>query len=97
MLDLKDLGDAHIRVDGVEGDDETDLGESAARVFVGQSQRQPHGRVFGGQVLAQSVIAAGRTVQRVGEDGPARSTRSTATSCTRATTGMRPGCCGADP
>ena len=70
VLDLQDLGDAHIRVDGVEGDVETDLGESAARVFVGQSQRQPHGRVFGGQVLAQSVIAAGRTVQQVGDGGP---------------------------
>jgi len=31
-------------------------------IFVGQSQRQPHGRVFGGQVLAQSVMAAIRTV-----------------------------------
>ncbi|MEO7236881.1 MAG: acyl-CoA thioesterase II [Lapillicoccus sp.] len=70
VLDLQDLGDAHIRVDGVEGDVETDLGESAARVFVGQSQRQPHGRVFGGQVLAQSVIAAGRTVQQMGDGGP---------------------------
>ena len=68
VLDLRDLGDAHITVDGVEGDEETDLGESAARVFVGQSQRQPHGRVFGGQVLAQAVIAAGRTVEGVGHD-----------------------------
>ena len=30
--------------------------------YVGRSQPQPHGRVFGGQVLAQSIIAAGRTV-----------------------------------
>jgi len=30
--------------------------------FVGQSQPQPWGRVFGGQVLAQSLIAAQRTV-----------------------------------
>ena len=36
---------------------------------MGQSQRKPHGRVFGGQVLAQSVIAAGRTVDGVGHDG----------------------------
>ncbi len=70
VLALRDLGEAHIRVDGVDGDDETDLGESAARVFVGQSQQQPHGRVFGGQVLAQSVIAAGRTVEGVGHDAP---------------------------
>ena len=31
-------------------------------VFVGQSQKMPHGRVFGGQVLAQGIIACGRTV-----------------------------------
>jgi len=31
-------------------------------VFVGQSQRQPWGRVFGGQVLAQSLVAAQHTV-----------------------------------
>jgi acyl-CoA thioesterase II len=32
--------------------------------FVGQSQPQPWGRVFGGQVLAQSLAAAQRTVER---------------------------------
>lgn len=31
-------------------------------VFVGQSQPQPWGRVFGGQVLGQAVVAASRTV-----------------------------------
>ena len=31
-------------------------------VFVGQSQPQPWGRVFGGQVLGQTLVAAGRTV-----------------------------------
>ncbi len=30
--------------------------------FVGKSQWMPHGRVYGGQVLAQSIIAASRTV-----------------------------------
>ena len=30
--------------------------------FVGKSQWMPHGRVYGGQVLAQSLIAASRTV-----------------------------------
>ncbi len=39
-------------------------------VFVGRSQPQPHGRVYGGQVIAQAVIAAGRTVTDVA--GPAR-------------------------
>nr|WP_245544794.1 acyl-CoA thioesterase II [Mobilicoccus pelagius] len=33
-----------------------------ADVFEGRSQPQPHGRVFGGQVVAQSIVAAGRTV-----------------------------------
>lgn len=32
-------------------------------IFEGRSQPQPHGRVFGGQVLAQSLVAAGRTVE----------------------------------
>ncbi len=40
----------------------SELGESEVDVFIGRSQPMPHGRVFGGQVLAQSVIAAGRTV-----------------------------------
>ena len=31
-------------------------------VFRGDSQVQPHGRVFGGQVLGQTLVAAGRTV-----------------------------------
>ncbi|WP_295703020.1 acyl-CoA thioesterase II [Lapillicoccus sp.] len=67
VLDLQPLGSAHISVKGAAGDAETDLGLSSAAVFVGQSQKQHHGRVFGGQVLAQSVIAAGRTVEGVGD------------------------------
>jgi len=31
--------------------------------FVGISQWMPHGRVFGGQVLAQCLVAATRTLQ----------------------------------
>jgi acyl-CoA thioesterase-2 len=46
VLDLRDLG--------------TD--ERGQDLFVGDSQRQPHGRVFGGQVLGQTLVAAGRTV-----------------------------------
>jgi acyl-CoA thioesterase-2 len=34
-------------------------------VFVGQSQPQPWGRVYGGQVLAQALVAAQRTVDPV--------------------------------
>lgn len=42
------------------------LDETGARttrdIFTGKSQWMPHGRVFGGQVAAQSIIAAARTV-----------------------------------
>ncbi|HXR43870.1 MAG TPA: acyl-CoA thioesterase domain-containing protein, partial [Pseudolysinimonas sp.] len=43
-----------------------DLTDTGARtdedIFTGPSQWMPNGRVFGGQVLAQSLIAAIRTV-----------------------------------
>jgi acyl-CoA thioesterase II len=70
VLDLRHLGQARVRVEGVDGDEESDLGESVSEVFVGQSQKMPHGRVFGGQVLAQAVVTAGRTVAGVGHDAP---------------------------
>ncbi len=34
-------------------------------IFIGPSQWMPHGRVYGGQVLAQSLVAASRTVDDV--------------------------------
>lgn len=37
--------------------------EHGQDIFIGRSQPQPHGRVFGGQVLGQTVMAAGMTVQ----------------------------------
>jgi acyl-CoA thioesterase-2 len=40
----------------------TGVDDRGQDLFVGASQRQPHGRVFGGQVLGQTVVAAGRTV-----------------------------------
>lgn len=43
-----------------------DLTDTGARthedIFIGPSQWMPHGRVFGGQVLAQSLVAAQRTI-----------------------------------
>jgi len=45
-LDLADAGGARTRED----------------IFIGPSQWMPHGRVFGGQVLAQCLVAATRTV-----------------------------------
>ncbi len=45
-----------------------DLTDTGARtdedIFTGPSQWMPHGRVFGGQVLAQSLVAAQRTIPR---------------------------------
>ena len=43
----------------VEGSD------SREDVFIGQSQWMPHGRVFGGQVLAQALVAATKTVDGI--------------------------------
>ncbi|HET7303124.1 MAG TPA: acyl-CoA thioesterase II [Segeticoccus sp.] len=66
VLDLQRVGSARISVEAAAGDEgvtEADLGDSEADVFIGRSQPQPHGRAFGGQVLAQSIIAAGRTVE----------------------------------
>lgn len=59
-LDLEEVGHATIRVEGPEGVGE--LGATSADVFEGESIAMPHGRVFGGQVLAQALVAAGRTV-----------------------------------
>lgn len=66
VLDLRRAGSARITVEAPQSDPESTLGQSEADIFIGRSQPQPHGRVFGGQVLAQSVIAAGRTI----DDGP---------------------------
>lgn len=46
-LDLSDASGARTRED----------------IFIGPSQWMPHGRVFGGQVLAQSLIAATKTIE----------------------------------
>lgn len=61
LLEVLDL----TQVDRLEGTDTGDFD-----TFVGSSQPQPMGRVYGGQVVAQAVVAAGRTV--AGLDGPAR-------------------------
>ena len=65
VLDLEPAGSAHITIGPPVGSQPgaNELGEYEADVFIGRSQPMPHGRVFGGQVLAQSVIAAGRTVE----------------------------------
>jgi acyl-CoA thioesterase-2 len=70
LLTLREVGTAHISIQEAP---ETDmaLGNSEAQVFVGRSEKQPHGRVFGGQVLAQGVMAAGLTLD-LAEGAPAR-------------------------
>jgi acyl-CoA thioesterase-2 len=49
LIKLLDLGE----LEGARTDED---------IFMGPTERQPHQRVFGGQVLAQSLIAAHRTV-----------------------------------
>ncbi len=66
-LDLEELGSAQVSVQPrmLDAADGVTLPETFAEditLFRGESQKQPHGRVFGGQVLAQGVIASGRTV-----------------------------------
>lgn len=61
-LDLTSLGTARVSVVGVPGSAADTVGESERDVFEGRSQPMVHGRVFGGQILGQSIIAAGRTV-----------------------------------
>ena len=73
VLDLRDVGTARISVTDVAGRDAAEsIGATSARVFEGRSQKMPHGRVFGGQVLAQCVMAAGITVRDVSDDDDAR-------------------------
>lgn len=68
MLDLREEGQAHstATVSAPEGAPELDESERTLELFTGRSQRTPHGRAFGGQVLAQAVIAAGRSVRYSG-------------------------------
>lgn len=70
LLTLREVGEARITVEDAPETD-TGLGGSTAQVFIGRSEKMPHGRVFGGQVLAQGVMAAGLTLD-VPVGGPAR-------------------------
>lgn len=67
-LDLEELGSAQVSVQprGAGLPAGLEVPETFAEditLFRGSSQKQPHGRVFGGQVLAQGVVASGRTVR----------------------------------
>lgn len=62
VLQLEEIGTLRTTLVADPFDPELDLAESTARVFVGPSQRQRYERAFGGQLLAQALVAAGRTV-----------------------------------
>ena len=70
VLDLDEVGTAEVSITTARtATGEADNGPSVPMsfgedmtLFLGQSQKMPHGRVFGGQVLAQGVVACGRTV-----------------------------------
>jgi len=76
VLDLEEVGRADINVtasvgeSGAESPTPMTFAEEMT-LFRGQSQKMPHGRVFGGQVLAQGVVACGRTIE-AGEGGTPR-------------------------
>jgi acyl-CoA thioesterase-2 len=77
-LDLEEVGAVEVSLRPRDGGGASPAEEALpslfnedVTVFLGQSQKMPHGRVFGGQVLAQCVMAAGRTVAPV-EGGPER-------------------------
>ena len=59
-VDAQQLLDRLLRVLDLKPQGRDDRGQD---VFTAPSQPQPHGRVFGGQVLGQTVMAAGRTVE----------------------------------
>ena len=54
VLDLQPVGNATVSATFSAQTSLADLGQSRADVFVGESQPQPHGRIFGGQVLASA-------------------------------------------
>lgn len=67
VLNLQPAGRASAKL---ESDERVTHYVATDDIFIGKSQPMPHGRVFGGQVLAQVVMAAGLTMQAV--DGPTR-------------------------
>lgn len=62
VLDLQPTGTVEARLESPERGTQSVTTEDT---FLGRSQPTPHQRVFGGQVIAQIVIAAGRTVREV--------------------------------
>lgn len=68
ILDLAEIGSGHVEIAPVTTAEGIPIPETFAEdisMFLGKSQKMPHGRVYGGQVLAQGIIASGRTVAAV--------------------------------
>ena len=63
ILELRELGVATIHISGIDGEDTEVMGTDGADIFEGRSQKMPHNRVYGGQVLSQSLMAASLTVR----------------------------------
>lgn len=70
VLDLTCADEVDPQHAGAAAQSASGLPFAAGDVYLGASQPMPHGRVFGGQVVAQSVIAAGLTVADL--EGPPR-------------------------
>lgn len=62
ILQLRRLGTGRISVTGSD-DSSVGVGAQEIDVFEGDSLEQPHHRIYGGQVLAQSLMAANLTVR----------------------------------
>ncbi|WP_277452176.1 acyl-CoA thioesterase II [Janibacter sp. DB-40] len=62
ILELRELGTGRITVTGVD-DVSVGVGTPHIDVYEGDSLKQPHNRVYGGQVLAQSLTAANLTIR----------------------------------
>ncbi|PID96967.1 MAG: acyl-CoA thioesterase II [Actinomycetales bacterium] len=62
VLDLRETGTLELSVQAEPADPQLALPPGRARVFSGPSQKQRYERTFGGQLLAQAIVAASRTV-----------------------------------
>ena len=70
VLDLQPATEVSDEDAGAAAQSSDGLPYAAQDVFLGASQPTPHGRVFGGQVVAQALVAAGRTVADVDPGDP---------------------------
>ena len=75
VLDLTPAAEVPQDRAGAAAESSHGLPFAAPDVFLGVSQPTPHGRVFGGQVVAQALVAAGRTVADVGSETDAGTDR----------------------